>query len=228
MNSFSYEHIRRERAGKDRKQIPGADLTAEEIRQERMQSGWNPYADEEEPMQSEPRQTKISERKRMIPEPLQPEPSQPTMPEWQPGSEQSAMPEWQPRPFFMQPEFSEIMEEQKQVERDLRTLQSMYPNAARTLLPYVAEECDKMEYEGSPMYAEYPDPTTIYRIQDRIYQQVKDQFDVTEEAPDEILALQFDHRRRDPRGKNWLDDLARVLLLQEMHHRRCRRRGCRR
>lgn len=202
MNSFSYEHIRRERAGKDRRQIPGADLTAEEIRQERMQSGWNPYADEEEPLQSEP--------------------SQPPMPEWQPE------PKPQPRPFFMQPEFSEIMEEQKQVERDLRTLQSMYPNAARTLLPYVAEECDKMEYEGSPMYAEYPDPTTIYRIQDRIYQQVKDQFDVTEEAPDEILALQFDHRRRDPRGKNWLDDLARVLLLQEMHHRRCRRRGCRR
>lgn len=206
MNSFSYEHIRRERAGKDRRQIPGADLTAEEIRQERMQSGWNPYADEEEPMQSEP--------------------SQPPMPEWQPGPSQPPIP--QPRPFFMQPEFSEIMEEQKQVERDLRTLQSMYPNAARTLLPYVAEECDKMEYEGSPMYAEYPDPTTIYRIQDRIYQQVKDQFDVTEEAPDEILALQFDHRRRDPRGKNWLDDLARVLLLQEMHHRRCRRRGCRR
>lgn len=206
MKSFSYEHIRRERAGKDRKQIPGADLTAEEIRQERMQSGWNPYADEEEP--------------------LQPEPDQPTMPEWQPEQEKTPIP--QPRPFFVQPEFSEVMEEQKQVERDLRTLQSMYPNAARTLLPYVAEECDKMEYEGSPMYAEYPDPTTIYRIQDRIYQQVKDQFDVTEEAPDEILALQYDHRRRDPRGKNWLDDLARVLLLQEMHHRRCRRRGCRR
>ena len=227
MNSFSYEHIRRERAGKDRRQIPGADLTAEEIQQERMQSGWNPYADEEEPMQSEPRQSQMPERKLMIPEPLQPElpqpePSQPPLPKWQPE------PEPQPRPFFMQPEFSEIMEEQKQVERDLRTLQSMYPNAARTLLPYVAEECDKMEYEGSPMYAEYPDPTTIYRIQDRIYQQVKNQFDVTEEAPDEILALQFDHRRRDTRGKNWLDDLARVLLLQEMHHRRCRRRGCRR
>ena len=227
MNYFSYGYTDRTKAYRDRKQIPGADLTAEEIRQERMQSGWNPYADEEEPMQSEPKQSQMSERKQMMPEPLQPElpqsePSQPPMPEWQ------SEPEPQPRPFFMQPEFSEIMEEQKQVERDLRTLQSMYPNAARTLLPYVAEECDKMEYEGSPMYAEYPDQTTIYRIQDRIYQQVKDQFDVTEEAPDEILALQFDHRRRDPRGKNWLDDLARVLLLQEMHHRRCRRRGCRR
>lgn len=222
MNYFSYGYTDRTKAYRDRKQIPGADLTAEEIRQQRMQSGWNPYADEEEPMQSEPRQSQMPERKLMMPEPLQPELSQPPIPEWQPE------PEPELRPFFVQPEFSEIMEEQKQVERDLRTLQSMYPNAARTLLPYVAEECDKMEYEGSPMYAEYPDPTTIYRIQDRIYQQVKEQFDVTEEAPDEILALQFDHRRRDPRGKNWLDDLARVLLLQEMHHRRCRRRGCRR
>lgn len=173
--------------------IPGVDLTAEEIRQERAESGWNPYADEEEPMNTDISQVLM-----------------------------------QPRPFFLEPEFSDIVEDQKMTERELRMMKSMYPSAARTLLPFVEEECDKMEYEGSVMYDEYPDPTTIYNIQERIYQQVKEQFDVEEEAPDEILSMQLNRRRRDPRGKNWLDDLARVLLLQEIHHRRCRRRGCRR
>lgn len=198
--------------------VPGADLTAEEIRQERAESGWNPYADEEEPMRPDLQRP-----------PMHTEPQRPPMcPNLQPLPVNPPGQRPQPRPFFLQPEFSDIVEEQKQTERELRMMKSMYPAAARTLLPFVEEECDKMEYEGSPMYDEYPDPTTIYNIQDRIYQQAKDQFDVTEEAPEEILSMQYDRRRRDPRGKNWLDDLARVLLLQEMHHRRCRRRGCRR
>lgn len=132
------------------------------------------------------------------------------------------------QPFFLRPDFAQILEDQKMTEQDLRTLQSMYPQAARTLLPYIEEECDKMEYEGSSMYAQYPDQTTIRNIQDRIYNQVKDQFDVQEDAPDEMLSMQFDRNRRDPRGKNWLDNLVRVLLLQEMHHRRRRHRDMRR
>lgn len=206
------------RIDRDAGNVPGADLTAEEIRQERAKSGWNPYADEEEPMGKE------SPRQLMHSEPQRP----PMCPDLPPDSMDPLSQTPQPRPFFLQPEFSEIVEEQKQTERELRMMKSMYPLAARTLLPVVEEECDKMEYEGSPMYDEYPDPTTIYNIQDRIYQQVKDQFDATEEAPEEIFSMQYDRRRRDPRGKNWLDDLVRVLLLQEMHHRRCRRRGCRR
>lgn len=133
------------------------------------------------------------------------------------------------QPYFMQPDYSQVLEEQKYTEQDLRRLQSMYPQTARQLLPYIEEECDKMEYEGSSMYAQYPDQTTVQNIQNRIYDQVKEQFDVEEpEGPEDIVSLQYRRSQRDPRGKNWLDNLIRVLLLQEMHHRRCRHRGCRR
>lgn len=184
-------------------------MRAEEIQQERERSGWNPYRGEEEDESLMTQQPPV-----MPPQPA------PVNPPQEPGPV--------PQPYFMRPDMAQVLEEQRQMERDLRTLQSMYPQAAKILLPYIMEECDKMEYEGSSMYAEYPDQTTVRNIQDRIYNQVKDQFDVPEEAPDDLLSMQFDRRRRDPRGKNWLDDLARVLLLQEMHHRRCRHRGCRR
>lgn len=132
-------------------------------------------------------------------------------------------------PYFAKPEFAQVLEEQKQMEQDLRRMQSMYPSAAKTILPYIMEECDRMEYEGSSMFDQYPDQTTVMNIQNRIYDQVKEQFQVEEtQAPDEILSMQNHGARRDPRGKNWLDDLVRVLLIQEMHHRRCRHRGCRR
>lgn len=183
-----------------------ADMGTEEIRLERERSGWNPYLREEEPMQpSNPIQPVRAEQ----PDELVGPP--PIM------------------PFFVHPDYAQVLEEQKKAEQDLRMLQSMYPKAARAMLPYVEEECDKMEYEGSPMYDEYPDSTTVRSVQERIYEQVKDQFAVPEdEMPDDIFSMQYRGPGRDPRGKNWLDDLARVVLLQEMHHRRCRRRGCRR
>ena len=37
-------------------------------------------------------------------------------------------------------------------------MKSMYPMSAKKILPYVEEECDRMEYEGSMIYDEYPGP----------------------------------------------------------------------
>ena len=33
----------------------------------------------------------------------------------------------------------------------------MYPEIPKRLLPYVEEECDRMEYENSMVYDKYPD-----------------------------------------------------------------------
>lgn len=129
-------------------------------------------------------------------------------------------------PYFQMPDYTQVLEEQKATERDFRKLQSMYPEAAKALLPYIEEECDKMEYEGSPMFDEMVDQTTVYRIRDRIRNQVQDQFPEApgQEMPEEMFSMQYQGNRRN----NWLDDLIRVMLLQEMHHRRCRHRDCRR
>ncbi len=86
-------------------------------------------------------------------------------------------------------------------ERDFRMLQGMYPNEAKELLELVEEECDRLEYEGSPMFDEYPDYTTIYTLQKRIADTAG--------------------------GDSAPEDLIRVMLLQEMHRRRSRYRACR-
>lgn len=173
-------------------------MSAEEIAQERAASGWNPYEGEELPQETK---QKMQETKQ---------------------EELQGMP-----PVFRGSGYEERIEEQKESEKDLRTLQSMYPEAAKVILPYIEELCDKLEYEGSMMFDRFPDQTTLYQMQDLIRDQVKEQFpdDVIVEEPDEILTMQY-RGRRNPPGKNWLADMIRVLLLQEMHHRRGRHRCC--
>ena len=193
-------------------------MRSEEIDRERAMSGWNPYYGEEEETMPERMNPGIGPE--MMPEQMMPRTTERTTEIMQ--------------PYFMQPDYAQVLEEQKMAERDLRMLQSMYPEAAKLLLPYIEEECDKMEYEGSTMYDEYPDPTTIQRLEQRIYEQTKDQLPevmVQTDQPQEqedILSMQYQGNRRGRGGRSWPNDLIRILLLQEMHHRRCRHRGCRR
>ena len=142
----------------------------------------------------------------------------------------------QMQPIFLQPDPAQDMKEQMEIESEWRSLQAMYPETAKMLLPMIEVECDKMEYEGTPMFDAYPDQTTIWQIQARIQKQAADSFppeilqnlqNMQEEAP-EVFSMQYqDGRRRRP-GDNWMGDLVRVMLLQEMHHRRCRHNRCRR
>lgn len=187
-------------------------MRAEEIERERELSGWNPYAGEEE---------EIPQRAVRTVEDQAPERYE--EPDWA-GSPQ--------RPYFLRPDYDEILQEEKTSERDLRRLESMYPDSAKQMLPYVEEECDKMEYEGSPMYDEHPDLTTVYEAAERIYGQVSALFPEEadgQEEPEEVLSMQYrEPGKKRPGRKNRMRELARVLLLQEMHHRRCRHRRCRR
>ena len=117
-----------------------------------------------------------------------------------------------------------VLEGQRQAERDLRQLQFMYPETAKTLLPDIEDACDRMEYEGSLMYDQYPDKSTVLRISDRIYERVKDLFPLQKEAErDEMLSMQYQEERK--LTGNWVKDLIRVLLLNEMHHRRRRKKN---
>ena len=119
------------------------------------------------------------------------------------------------------------IENQKAVERDLRRMQAMYPETARILLPYVEEACDELEYEGSMMYDERPDYETVLRIRDKVLEKVKGEFEPMEPPErDEMLTMQY--RPGPPRRRrgNWPGDFVQMMLLEEMHRRRCR--SCRR
>lgn len=153
-------------------------------------------------------------------------------------------------------------------EKDFRMLQGMYPAAAKELLPLIEEECDRMEYEGSAMFDEYPDYTTVYTIQKRIEEAARDAVSsqgmargsgmdgsargmawgagmdgfargMAREADAETAARGIAwgaDAETAVRGETYESeqtgdlvsrgDLIRVMLLQEMHRRRCRYRAC--
>ena len=99
--------------------------------------------------------------------------------------------------------------EQMEDVEDKKRIMEMYPLMARRLQPYVEDCCDRLEYEGSMMYDEYPDRFMLYHI----CSLVKDE--MTKDASAQEM----------PGG--FLDDLIQVLVYQEISRRRCRRRRCR-
>ena len=98
-------------------------------------------------------------------------------------------------------------------EKDQKRIQELYPLLARQIQPLVEEECDRMEYDGSFMFDVFPDRLWLMRLTDRIYDQVGKQ------------ELKDDMRMQSVESPSvWLKDLISVMLLNEMYHRRCRRR----
>lgn len=225
-------------------------MSRDEIAQERRESGWNPYWAEEETGEKERQTGNSMEMDRL-------------QNEWNSGEM-----EWDQQQGLWGPLMGNepMLEAQRQAERDLRQLQSMYPEAAKIMLPYIEETCDKMEYDGSTMYDQYPDRMTVYRLAEEIFEKAKDQF--PKQCPvikDEMLAMQYrptdpprpvnppqppqpprpeppypDQPPYPPRpsgpepfppygynqpGVNWVRDLAQILLLNEMHHRRRRKKN---
>ena len=89
-------------------------------------------------------------------------------------------------------------------ERALEYLQQMYPAEAREMQHLVEEECDRLEYEGSMMYDEYPDRVSMLFLCDKLQNKCEQPVDQAKRS------------------------LLEVLLYNEMYRRRCRYRRCRR
>ena len=74
----------------------------------------------------------------------------------------------------------------ERIERyDFEYMKSMYPQTAKKVLPYVEDECDRMEYEGSMMYDEYPDLLQLRlmcrRVYDRMMREEKEELEMADE-----------------------------------------------
>ncbi len=102
-------------------------------------------------------------------------------------------------------------------DRDREYMKQLYPNTAKMIQKEVNHECDQMEYDGSMMFDEYPDKTSLDRIIDRVYDRVKD---MEEEEPQvEINSVYYYPRRRQ---RNLLRDIVSLILLEEIFDRRRR------
>ena len=58
------------------------------------------------------------------------------------------------------------------LEEDREYLMEMYPARAKLIMVMIEDACDRLEYEGSPMFAPYPDKETILGISRGIYKKV--------------------------------------------------------
>lgn len=110
-------------------------------------------------------------------------------------------------PYYMKYPMPLIYDDNRTEQRDYDYMKSVYPDTAKRLLPFVEEECDCMEYDGSMMYDEYPDRLGLRLMCGRIYDRAKD----GEENPG-----------------GWLKDLIEVMTYQELLRRRRERRNTRR
>ena len=142
-------------------------------------------------------------------------------------------------PYSLMYPYPDLYMSEMETERDLQYLQQMYPADAKRMQKKVEEELDKLEYEGSMMYDEYPDRVSMLLICDRIEKalaredaerQAKEEADM--EPDEEMNAMNMRRRDRGDRDDFRLDrgrrNLLEVLLFNEMHKRRCKRRQCRR
>lgn len=81
---------------------------------------------------------------------------------WQaPSPEQSPAPQSQDS-LFQEDEpstpLTRYYEDDYETERDLERMKNLYPEISKELFPWIEDVCDQMEYEGSLMYDESPDP----------------------------------------------------------------------
>ena len=114
-------------------------------------------------------------------------------------------------PFYLTYPMSNVYLTEKEYEKDMERMKELYPKRMKELLAYVEEECDKMEYDGSMMFDEYPDKVLLFKTANDIY--------------DNVMALEKTDRAGRGKDKDLLD-VIQVLLYDEMYRRRGRRRRC--
>lgn len=113
-------------------------------------------------------------------------------------------------PFYVAYANPMLYDGERVQEEEYEMMKSYYPDTARRIQEQVEEECNRLDYEGSRLYDEYPDKYMLYHLCMKIKE------DIEPEMEGQGM----------PRGH--LEDLIQVLLHQEIFRRRCRRHRCRR
>lgn len=133
-------------------------------------------------------------------------------------------------PFYMSYPMQNLYLTEMEYEKDMDRMKELYPREVKRILEAVEEECDRMEYEGSLMFDEYPDRFMMEQITDRIYEKMRQAQDSLEgsqhDVPPAFGQTAFNPAPRGPRDD--LRSLIGVLLNNEMYRRRCRHRRCNR
>lgn len=90
--------------------------------------------------------------------------------------------------------------------RDLEYLQEMYPAEAKKYQKVIVDVLDRLDYEGSMIYDEYPDKWQIYRLMQIIVDRIK-----------EAASAEKGGNAENSAG---IEELVQVLLCGEIYRRR--------
>lgn len=114
-------------------------------------------------------------------------------------------------PFYMAYPLPLYYEEEDTVTRDLEYLQQMYPLEAKKYQKIIVDTLDRLDYEGSMIYDEYPDRWQIYRLTQFIVDKIKKMESEAESQPDHAAE-----------EKDWdrITEFVQVLLCYEIYRKR--------
>ena len=87
-------------------------------------------------------------------------------------------------PFYMSYPMQNLYLTEMEYEKDMDRMKELYPRDVSRIMDVIEDECDKMEYEGSLMFDEYPDRLMLEQVTERIYQTVKN-------GTDTVMAEEF-------------------------------------
>ncbi len=114
-----------------------------------------------------------------------------------------------PLPYYMTYPGYMGAKQERELVRDMEYLQQAYPGEVKRYQRRVAEILDKMDYEGSMIYDEYPDVGSLRRMVDGMIKVLQNEDEKLPEA------------EREPVEKwDWMRDLIQVLLCNEIYKRR--------
>lgn len=112
-------------------------------------------------------------------------------------------------PFYMTYPLPMYYQEEDSIVRDLEYLQQMYPAEAKRYQKVIAGILDKLDYEGSMIYDEYPDKWQLYKLSNDILDRMKR--DEEKAEPKKEIP---------PEKWEWMGDLVQILLFYEIYKRR--------
>lgn len=114
------------------------------------------------------------------------------------------------REYYMNYPYYDVFSRKKDDARDMVYMRKMYPGTMMEIQNIVDDECDKMEYDGSLMFDEYPDRLMLDKLRSGVCKRVHGECGCANECKDTGM----------------LDNAVTVMLCNEMCRRRCRRRNC--
>lgn len=112
-------------------------------------------------------------------------------------------------PFYMTYPLPISYQEENTVLKDLEYLQQMYPADAKRYQKMISDILDRLDYEGSMIYDEYPDRWQLYKLSSDIVERMKVE---EKKNPPEVVTSE----------EKWVvvSDMVRIILYYEIYKRR--------